>query len=90
LRRYFFRVGTRRLSSSDHFWTKIISVMGAEAADVRRLVVGDAGIGRGVGMVGGVLLIQAMPAITFGVAAADPFALDGAAGLPLLTAVAAS
>ena len=39
---------------------------------------------------GSVLLTRALATIAFGVAAADPFALGGAARLPLLTVVAAS
>ena len=68
--------------------------LGAEPAALRRLVVRhgltDAGIGIAVGLAGAVVLTRALATVTFGVEAADPAALGGAATLLLLTAVAAS
>jgi predicted permease len=68
--------------------------LGAEPADLRRLIVRhaltDAAIGIAVGLAGAVLLTRALATVAFGVSTADPVALGGAAALLLITAMAAS
>jgi hypothetical protein len=68
--------------------------LGAEPAHLRRLVVRlglvDTAAGIVVGMAGAVALTRALATVTFGVTAADPAALGGAALLLLLTALIAS
>ena len=68
--------------------------LGAQPADVRRLVVqravSDAAIGVFVGLVGAVALTRELSTLLFSVSPTDPASLLSAAALLLLTAVAAS
>jgi putative ABC transport system permease protein len=68
--------------------------LGAQPADVRRLVVrralGDAAIGVVVGLVGAVALTRELAALLFSVSPTDPASLLSAAALLLFTAMAAS
>ncbi len=68
--------------------------LGAQAADVRRLVLGralrDAAIGVALGLAGAVLVGRAIAATLYGVSPVDPAALTGAAALLLATSLAAT
>ncbi len=68
--------------------------LGAQAADVRRMVVrhalGDAAIGVAVGIAGTVVLTRAVATVLFKVRPSDPAALVLASTLLLMTAIAAS
>jgi uncharacterized membrane protein (UPF0136 family) len=62
--------------------------LGAQPADVRRMVVGRAVGDAAGGVIAG--LIRALASLLFGVSPTDPLALAGAASVLLVTAVAAS
>ncbi len=68
--------------------------LGAQPADVRRMVVGravgDAASGVMAGLIGAVVATRALASLLFGVSPTDPVALAGAALVLLVTAVAAS
>ena len=68
--------------------------LGAQPADVRRMVVGravgDAAGGVIAGLIGAVVATRALASLLFGVSPTDPLALAGAASVLLVTAVAAS
>ncbi len=68
--------------------------LGAQPADVRRMVVrravGDAAAGVLAGLIGAVVATRALASLLFGVSPTDPVALAGAASVLLVTAVAAS
>ena len=68
--------------------------LGAQPAQVRRLIAGhalvDAAIGIVAGLVGAVVLTRVLGSVLFGVSPTDPIALGGAALLLIATAVAAS
>ncbi len=68
--------------------------LGAQPAQVRRLIAGhalvDAAIGIVAGLVGAVVLTRVLGSVLFGVSPTDPIALGGAALLLIATAIAAS
>ena len=67
--------------------------LGAQPAQVRRMIarhaIVDAGIGIVVGLVGAVLLTRVLGSVLFGVSPTDPIALGGAAAVLAATAIAA-
>ncbi len=67
--------------------------LGAQPAQVRRMIarhaIVDAGIGIVVGLVGAVLLTRVLGSVLFGVSPTDPLALGGAAAVLAATAIAA-
>jgi len=67
--------------------------LGAQPAQVRRMIarhaIVDAAIGIVVGLVGAVLLTRVLGSVLFGVSPTDPLALGGAAAVLAATAIAA-
>jgi hypothetical protein len=68
--------------------------LGAQASDVRRLVLGralrDAGIGVAIGIVGALLVSRTIASALYGVSPMDPTALAGASALLLATSLLAT
>jgi ABC-type antimicrobial peptide transport system permease subunit len=68
--------------------------LGAQPAQVRRMITRhalvDAGIGIVVGLVSATLLTRVLGSVLFGVSPTDPIALGGAAAVLVATAIAAS